>query len=99
MSIEDHKDAVYFGGDRQSFPDFEGWKISKKGQPYIRLDNGFVITIYQREFGWSGAIYDPATKKTIFAKRRYSSEKSAKLSAYDSVELLIARRSKLTSPA
>lgn len=87
-----HDDQVHFEPDRQSFPDRHGWFVSHKGNPYIRLDNGFVITIYEREGGWSGAIYDTATRKTIYAKHRHGSERAAKLAAYDTIMLLIERR-------
>lgn len=87
-----HKDVTHFDGQREAFPVHAGWKVSKKGQPYIRLDNGYVITVYQREGNWSGAIYDPAMKKTIYAKRQYGSKREVQLAAYDVMQMLIEKR-------
>lgn len=86
-----HQDEVHFEGSRLHFPDHFGWKISYKGNKYIRLDNGFVITVYQRGETWSGAIYDPKAKRTIYAKRQYADQREAKLAAYDAMQLLIKR--------
>lgn len=86
-----HADEVHYEPDREGFPNREGWRKSHKGRMYIRLDNGFVITVCRKGDGWRGTIYDPFAKKPRYSKRWYATEHLVKLAAFDAMDLIISR--------
>jgi hypothetical protein len=68
------------------------WKISARGNSYINTD-GFNITIYaDRSGGWSGRIEERRTGHFVASKKRYATEDSPKLAAFDGMVFLKTKR-------
>jgi hypothetical protein len=64
------------------------WKISTKGNSYINTD-GFNITTYPHHDGtWGGRIEERSTGRSQQSRKRYQSEDTAKLAAFDGMIFL-----------
>jgi len=67
---------------RRNFPNLKGWKVSAKGNPYLRKD-GMSITIFKKKLRWLFVINHPKFRDGIFSQRQYISEIQAKQAAFD----------------
>ena len=68
------------------------WKISAKGNAYLNTD-GLNVTIFQRTRTlWGARIEDRSTGRSVTSRRRYTTEDSAKLAAFDKMIFLKRER-------
>jgi hypothetical protein len=59
------------------------WRISQKGNEYIRA-YGYCVTIFRREEGWAASMALLDDKNSLkFSRKKYPSPEEAKLSAFD----------------
>jgi hypothetical protein len=86
---------------RHNFPRLKRWKVSRKGNEFIRAGR-WVVTIYSNDKHWSVAIIDRwEEREPIYSKLPYFSSSAAKLAAFDRLERLnkIPRASESLAPA
>lgn len=69
---------------RAKFPRRAGWRSSLAGHPFIRV-NGFVVTVFPRQGGWSACLHDRLTEQQEFARRTYASADDAARAAFDAM--------------
>jgi len=69
---------------RRRWPDLKSWKVSSSGDLTINKQ-GYRVTIFQKDDHWSGMIVDERTHFKVFARRKYTSERAAKLGAFDGI--------------
>ena len=62
----------------------KGWKISKKGNPYISKD-GFHITIFKHGNAYKYVISNETKNIKDFSPRQYATQEEAKLGAFDTL--------------
>jgi hypothetical protein len=68
------------------------WRISARGNPYLNT-GGLNITIFPNADGtWGGRIEERATRRSVSARRKYTSEDRAKLAAFDAMIFLKSNR-------
>ncbi len=63
---------------RAAWPRRKAWRISQKGNLVIRTD-GYRITVFKKEAGWSAVISNSLTGLERFARRSYASPMAAQL--------------------
>lgn len=71
----------------------KGWRLSQKGNPYIRVD-GYHITVYSKGGGYKCVISKPAEDITHFGKRTFATEEAAQLATFDALEFLKSKEEK-----
>ena len=71
---------------RAAWPDRKGWKKSRKGNPYIKVD-GYHITIFPSGASWGGVVKNSLLDFELFAKRQYPTIRAAQLAAFDAMIL------------
>ncbi|MEI7336885.1 hypothetical protein [Pectobacterium carotovorum] len=64
------------------------WKISKKGNPFIKSD-GYVVTIYPDANKWKWFTVFDGTDDKSFSRKKYNDLNSAKLAAFDRISKLL----------
>lgn len=68
------------------------WRTSVRGNSFLNTD-GMNIAVFQRRPGvWSGRITDRITESELISKRRYVTEETAKLAAFDTMIFLKEER-------
>ena len=72
---------------RKRFPELKAWRISKKGNPYLKRD-GFHITIFPKANALQFVVSYPLLEKEYFSKRYYSTKRDAQLAAFDALGFL-----------
>jgi hypothetical protein len=70
----------------------QGWRLSVKGNRYIRVD-GYRITVFKRDGGYKAVISRPATGFTHFGRRTFPTEAAAQLACFDALEFLKGHQS------
>lgn len=58
------------------------WKISRKGNPYIKSD-GFIVSVYKKGAGWGCFIENTLTNEKHFSRTVFETIDEAKLSGFD----------------
>ncbi|MEK4031514.1 hypothetical protein WOA01_00135 [Methylocystis sp. IM2] len=72
---------------RRTWPDRKAWKLSQKGNLYIKAE-GYQVTVFRKGTAWSAVISRPDTDFERFARRSYSTARSAQLAAFDALMFL-----------
>jgi hypothetical protein len=72
---------------RGKFADRKGWKISARGNPYIKVD-GYHIVIAKRFAGYKIGITPPFSEDARWGARQYPTIEAAKLGAFDALEYM-----------
>ena len=68
------------------------WRTSVRGNSFLNTD-GMNIAVFQRRPGvWGGRITDRITESELISKRRYVTEETAKLAAFDTMIFLKEER-------
>ncbi|MBI3616879.1 MAG: hypothetical protein HY210_01475 [Candidatus Omnitrophica bacterium] len=67
------------------------WKISAKGNPWIRSD-GYRIIVYQKGTGWSATVSTEDNSSVQHCRKIYPTQERAKLSAFDHVTRLLSKK-------
>jgi hypothetical protein len=75
---------------RRKWPFRKGWRMSRKGNPFIRA-NGFVVTAYPSNGAWRFWLQCPSEERSWPSKYDYPSEDAAKLAAFDAIVWLESR--------
>jgi hypothetical protein len=71
-------------GRRLRFADHAGWRLSQKGNPYIKT-HGFHVVVFSRGAGFGLKIAPPGMEG-IFGKKTYPTRRAAQLAAFDWME-------------
>lgn len=72
------------------------WKVSAKGNPYLRTRDGFHVVVFPANptrTQWGGKVEDTTNGRKIFARQTFPSQDAAKLAAFDTIVVLKAQRS------
>jgi hypothetical protein len=76
---------------RRAWPDRKSWKLSQKGNFYIKAE-GYQVTVFQKGSAWSAVNSQPSTGFERFARRSYPTVRSAQLAAFDALMFLQSSR-------
>ncbi len=67
------------------------WRTSAKGNEWIRSD-GYRVTIHPYGPGWGATLANETTNEVLRSRRPYQTVDQAKLSAFDAITRILARR-------
>jgi hypothetical protein len=76
---------------RRNWISRKAWKTSNKGNLHIRTD-GYYVTVYPHQGGWSAVISQPETGYKKFSQRRYQSVVDAQLACFDYLVFLKTKK-------
>jgi len=65
------------------------WRISKKGNPWIRAD-GYRVTVYPRGNGWAATVSAEGGSGVYHSRKNYETQEKAKLAAFDQITRLLS---------
>jgi hypothetical protein len=65
------------------------WRISAKGNPWIRSD-GYRVTVYRRAEGWAATVSTEDNSMVQHSRRNYQTQEHAKLAAFDQITRLLS---------
>jgi len=74
---------------RKRWINHRSWKISRKGNPYIKID-GYIVTMVDHNSYWNASIRSEDEEINEWLPRRFDSINTAKLAAFDYVTKLLA---------
>ena len=67
----------------------EKWKLSKRGNLYVKAHDRYHAVVFRKNGYFSGSIKDILTGKIIYARKKYSTEKEAMYAAFEGIEYLM----------
>jgi hypothetical protein len=79
------------------FFDAGQWRLSKKGNRYVRLD-ACCITLFHRPGGWAWCVAGPAWFKPLWSAGTFVSEREARVDVWEWL-IQIERRERFMNPA
>jgi hypothetical protein len=74
---------------RGEFFDRDLWRVSRRGNPYIRTVDGFCVTVFPAWNGFRYAIARSAGERPMFSERIFDTEDEARRAAWSALSGLV----------
>ena len=64
------------------FFDRDQWRLSKKGNPFVRLDE-YCVTLFHRPGGWAWCVAGPAQYRPLWSDGNFITEREARVDVWE----------------
>ena len=78
-------------GRRKRFPDRKAWKVSRKGNPYIKVD-GFRCIVARQRKGFCVGIWPPLAQRPTWGSKKYGTVREAQVACFDALDFMKSRK-------
>ena len=68
-----------------------GWKVSRKGNDFIKTKEGYLVTIFRNARGWGASVRHEPSALDRASQRTYGSSDEAKMAAFEVISDALRR--------